>query len=110
MSMKKLTFLFVIAIAFYGCKRNSGKLLDVPNLRQAHEYSCGPGAVQAVLAYYGVDFRESQLINFPGKPEPREVRLLLEITIRNSVVHSLNTLEKFHCLSHDHPSGHFYRV
>ncbi len=63
MSMKKLTFLFVIAIAFYGCKRNSGKLLDVPNLRQAHEYSCGPGAVQAVLAYYGVDFRESQLIN-----------------------------------------------
>jgi uncharacterized protein len=60
--MKKLTFLFFIAVALSGCSGSNGKLLDVPNLRQTHDYSCGPGAVQAVMAYYGEDFRESELI------------------------------------------------
>jgi uncharacterized protein len=61
--MKKLTFLFLLAVLLSGCSGSKGKLLDVPNLRQTHEYSCGPGAVQAVLAYYGEDFRESELID-----------------------------------------------
>jgi len=60
--MKKLRFLFFFAVILFCCSGCKGKLLDVPNLRQSHDYSCGPGCVQAVMAYYGEDFRESELI------------------------------------------------
>lgn len=45
-----------------GCTQSKTKLLDFPNSRQSFEYSCGPGAVQSVMAYYGDNFRESELI------------------------------------------------
>jgi predicted double-glycine peptidase len=60
--MKKTTLVFLILLVFSGCSGHKGKLLDFPNTRQAYEYSCGPGAVQTVMAYYGEDFRESELI------------------------------------------------
>ncbi|MEI7980985.1 MAG: C39 family peptidase [Bacteroidota bacterium] len=61
--MKMLIFPFLLLLVVSGCSGRKGKLLDFPNLRQAHDYSCGPGAVQAVMAYYGDDFRESELID-----------------------------------------------
>jgi predicted double-glycine peptidase len=61
--MKKSVLLFLILSGLSGCSGNKSKILDFPAIRQSYEYSCGPGAVQAVLAYYGEDFRESQLID-----------------------------------------------
>jgi len=37
------------------------KLIPVPRLRQASDYTCGVCALQAVLAYYGEDMREDEL-------------------------------------------------
>jgi predicted double-glycine peptidase len=61
--MKKYVLLFMIAVGLSGCSKNKTKILDFPSTRQSYDYSCGPGAVQAVLAYYGEDYRESQLID-----------------------------------------------
>jgi predicted double-glycine peptidase len=60
--MKTPAFLFLVILGISGCSGGKGKVLDFPNTRQSFEYSCGPGAVQAVMAYYGEDFRESELI------------------------------------------------
>ncbi|MCX6245899.1 MAG: C39 family peptidase [Bacteroidetes bacterium] len=61
--MKKWTFLLLMALGLSGCTCDKGKLLDFPNTRQSYGYSCGPGAVQVVMAYYGEDFHESELID-----------------------------------------------
>jgi len=61
--MKKIVLLVLITLVFSGCSRGKSKILDFPNTRQSYDYSCGPGAVQAVMAYYGEDYRESQLID-----------------------------------------------
>jgi predicted double-glycine peptidase len=61
--MKKILAFFFIAYGLSGCYVNKTKLLDFPHTRQSFDYSCGPGAVQAVMAYYGEDFRESELID-----------------------------------------------
>jgi uncharacterized protein len=61
--MKKLALFFLIAYGISGCSENKTKILDFPTTRQSFDYSCGPGAVQAVMAYYGEDFRESELID-----------------------------------------------
>jgi ABC-type bacteriocin/lantibiotic exporter with double-glycine peptidase domain len=39
-------------------------ILNFPNLRQTFEYDCGPTALQAVLAYYGIKIREELLIKY----------------------------------------------
>ena len=36
-------------------------LLPVPDVRQSTPYSCGASALQAVLAYYGIELREDEL-------------------------------------------------
>ncbi len=61
--MKKLVLLLLLTTVLSGCSERIIKVLDFPNTRQSYVYSCGPGAVQAVMAYYGRDFRESQLID-----------------------------------------------
>jgi len=61
--MKKLALLLLITYALSGCTVTKRKILDFPETRQSYDYSCGPGAVQAVMAYYGKDFRESELID-----------------------------------------------
>lgn len=43
--------------------QNNTKLLDVPDVRQPTDYSCGPTSLQAVLCYYGMDMRVDDLIN-----------------------------------------------
>jgi len=40
----------------------SSLLSDVPDVRQSTGYSCGPAALQAVLAYWGIAEREDHLI------------------------------------------------
>ena len=44
----------------------SVKLLAVPDTRQSTSYSCGAGAMQAVLMYYGDEYMESDLIQEMG--------------------------------------------
>lgn len=36
-------------------------LLDFPDSRQSTDFSCGAAAVQAILCYYGVDYREKDI-------------------------------------------------
>ncbi len=60
--MRKIQLFILIACGITGCSEKKVELLDFPNTRQSFEYSCGPSAVQAVMAYYGEDFRESELI------------------------------------------------
>lgn len=60
--MRKFTLLALISFILSDCSENKTKILDFPSTRQSFDYSCGPGAVQSVMAYYGKDFRESQLI------------------------------------------------
>ncbi len=36
--------------------------IDFPSGRQTFEFDCGPKALQLILAYYGVDVREDELI------------------------------------------------
>jgi predicted double-glycine peptidase len=61
--MKKLTLFLLVAYGLSGCAVHKTKILDFPTTRQSFDYSCGPGAVQAIMAYYGKDFRESELID-----------------------------------------------
>jgi len=61
--MKKSALLLIIAFGLSCCSENRIRILDFPNTRQSYDYSCGPGAVQAVMAYYGKDFREPVLID-----------------------------------------------
>ena len=38
-------------------------ILDFPQVRQSNEYSCGAAVVRAVLAYYGKDIKEEDLMD-----------------------------------------------
>jgi len=62
LNMRKILKIIFIAYVVSGCSQNKIELLDFPNTRQSFEYSCGPSAVQSILAYYGENFRESELI------------------------------------------------
>ncbi len=84
---KGLLLLFVIIIiCAAGCTANSknsisfegnwkiiaqdGKsdvrVLNLPDVRQATGYTCGVSALQAVLFYYGLEYRESTLAEYAG--------------------------------------------
>lgn len=41
-------------------------LLPVPDVRQSTTWTCGAAALQAVLAYFGVEYREGQLVELCG--------------------------------------------
>jgi len=41
-------------------------MIDLPNMRQTFNYDCGAKALQIVLAYYGVELREDELISRLG--------------------------------------------
>ena len=45
------------------------KVLNLPDVRQATSYTCGVSALQAVLFYYGVEYREGTLAEFGGSNE-----------------------------------------
>jgi predicted double-glycine peptidase len=60
--MTKGLFYFMMVCLMAGCTSHKTNLLDFPNTRQSFEYSCGPGAVQSVMANYSDNFREYELI------------------------------------------------
>jgi predicted double-glycine peptidase len=76
--MKKLALYLLIVAVLSACSDNKSKILEFPNTRQSFDYSCGPGAVQSVMAYYGEDFRESELIDLL-KTDKNEGTYLKEI-------------------------------
>lgn len=49
--------------------QNNTTLLNVPDVRQPTNSSCGPTCLQAVLAYYGTDMRIEVLINMTNCSE-----------------------------------------
>ena len=62
MSIFKILFLGSLV-----CAQALGQtLLAVPDTRQSTNYSCGAAALQAVLAYYGKEVREDQLMRQLG--------------------------------------------
>jgi predicted double-glycine peptidase len=63
MAMRKIALFLFITLGLSFCSGEKVRLLDFPNTRQSYEYSCGPAAVQSIMAYYGEDFRESELIS-----------------------------------------------
>ncbi|MGB8359699.1 MAG: C39 family peptidase [Bacteroidales bacterium] len=77
--MKKALILLSIVFGLSGCYINRTVVLDFPQTRQSFNYSCGPGAVQAVMAYYGENFRESELIELL-KTDKNEGTLVKHIT------------------------------
>lgn len=42
------------------------KVLNLPDVRQATPYTCGVSALQAVLFYYGIQYREGTLAEYAG--------------------------------------------
>lgn len=62
------------------------KILDFPELRQTYEYDCGAKAVQAVLAYYGIELREELLLR-SAKTTEREG------TTINGILHTVKIHE-----------------
>jgi len=45
--------------------------LPVPDVRQSTTYSCGAAALQAVIAYWGIEKREGELVRLLGSSEDR---------------------------------------
>lgn len=45
------------------------KILTFPKYRQSFEFDCGASAVQSVLAYYGIDVNEGEVIKIAGTNE-----------------------------------------
>lgn len=56
--MAILSAIVVIGVPVFA---QSSKIIHVPLIRQATDYTCGVAALQAVLAYYGQDVREDVL-------------------------------------------------
>lgn len=59
---------FLLLLLASGCV-SQVKLLPVPDVRQATDYTCGVAASQAILRYYGMDFREDLLASEFGTTE-----------------------------------------
>lgn len=56
------------------------KVLDMPDTRQTFDFDCGAKAVQTILAYYGKDIREDNLIKALGTTkEGTNVKSILKL-------------------------------
>ncbi|MFA6408118.1 MAG: cysteine peptidase family C39 domain-containing protein [Candidatus Paceibacterota bacterium] len=69
-----------------------GLLKDFPELRQTYNYDCGATALQAVLAYYGIELREDLLMR---ETKTTEEGTQIPSIIRTAEAHGL------HCEAHD---------
>lgn len=68
--------------------------LAVPDVRQATDYTCSASALQAVLAYYGVEVREDALASELGAtPEDGAPP---EAIVRVAVAHGLHATKREH--------------
>lgn len=63
--------------------------LAVPDVRQSTDYSCGAAALQAVLAYYGIDLSEGELMSLLGTDA--ETGTAPESILRVATGHGLRT-------------------
>lgn len=57
--------LVALLLLLLGCS-TAHRELAVPDVRQATDYTCGASALQAVLAYYGIESREDILVRELG--------------------------------------------
>ena len=107
--MRKIIIVFFIASVLSGCSENKTELLDFPNTRQSLDYSCGPSAVQSVLAYYGEDFRESELIGLlkTAKDEGTYIKDIVEFLhyqgFSTKEKHNMTTDELFRYIDNNIP-------
>lgn len=71
-------------------------LIAVPDVRQSTDYSCGASALQAVLAYYGDDRSEGELMELvatdgeSGTAPESIVRVTAELGLRASIRENLS--------------------
>jgi predicted double-glycine peptidase len=71
---------------------SAGRELAVPDVRQATDYTCSASALQAVLAYYGVEMREDVLARELGAtPEDGAPP---EAIVRVAVAHGLTATKR----------------
>ena len=109
MTLNKIVIFILIVYGLSGCSQHKHKLLDFPNTRQSFDYSCGPGAVQAVMAYYGEDFRESELITLlkTAKDEGTYIKDIVEFFhfqgFSTRVKHKMTTKELFRYIDKNIP-------
>jgi predicted double-glycine peptidase len=71
-------------------------LIAVPDVRQSTDYSCGASALQSVLAYYGVDLSEGELMvllgtdNESGTAPESIARVAAELGMQPSIGENLS--------------------
>jgi hypothetical protein len=84
-------------------------LLAIPDVRQSTDYSCGASALQSVLAYYGDDWSESELMNMLATSEelgtaPESiVRVAIELGLQASIGENLSLNDLWSALNDEVP-------
>lgn len=90
----RLPAAFIVLWALSACITAHGRELAVPDVRQATDYTCSASALQAVLAYYGVEMREDVLARELGAtPEDGAPP---EAIVRVAVAHGLYAAKREH--------------
>lgn len=83
-----------VLIVLSACAGSHTRELAVPDVRQATDYTCSASALQAVLAYYGVEMREDDLARELGAtPEDGAPP---EAIVRVAVAHGLSATKREH--------------
>jgi len=81
-------------IVLSACAGSHARELAVPDVRQATDYTCSASALQAVLAYYGIEMREDVLARELGAtPEDGAPP---EAIVRVAVAHGLSATKREH--------------
>src|ERR1041384_88752 len=81
------------------CASSQVRELAVPDVRQATDYTCSASALQAVLAYYGVEVREDVLAKELGAtPEDGAPP---EAIVRVAMSHGLSATKREHMTVED---------
>jgi predicted double-glycine peptidase len=84
---RRLPVVFIVVQVLSACAGPHVRELAVPDVRQATDYTCSASALQAVLAYYGVEMREDVLARELGAtPEDGAPP---EAIVRVAVAHGL---------------------
>jgi len=85
--------------ALAACAGARPRELAVPDVRQATDYTCSASALQAVLAYYGVERREDELAKELGAtPEDGAPP---EAIVRVAIAHGLSAAKREHMTVED---------
>ena len=89
---RRLPVAFLVVRALSACAGAPARELAVPDVRQATPYTCSASALQAVLAYYGVEKREDVLARELGAtPEDGAPP---EAIVRVAVAHGLTATKR----------------